>query len=83
MAAIEKIETTMRNNPSDVRFSDLLKVCKNRFSGPRIRGSHHYFATPWIGEPLVNIQKGKSGKAKPYQVKQVLAAIDKLEQEND
>jgi hypothetical protein len=28
----------------------------------------------------VNIQKGEGGKAKPYQVKQVLAAIDKLEE---
>ena len=31
------------------------------------------------GESRVNIQKGKSGKAKVYQVKQVLAAIDKIE----
>jgi hypothetical protein len=32
----------------------------------------------WAGEPYVNIQN-KNGQAKPYQVKQVLAAIDKLE----
>ena len=83
MTATEKIESAMRNNPADVRFSDLLKVCKKRFGSPRVRGSHRYFSTPWAGEPLVNIQKGKSGKAKPYQVKQVLVAIDKLEQKND
>jgi hypothetical protein len=29
----------------------------------------------------VNIQEGESGKAKPYQVRQVLAAIDHLGKE--
>ena len=33
---------------------------------------------PLAAEPYVNIQN-KNGQAKPYQVKQVLAAIDKLE----
>ena len=36
-------------------------------------------APPWPGEPLVNIQSRK-GMAKPYQVRQVLKAIDKLEE---
>jgi hypothetical protein len=36
------------------------------------------FKTPWPGDPRVNIQD-RQGKAKPYQVKQVLAAIDRLE----
>lgn len=31
------------------------------------------------GDPRVNIQEGKGGKAKDYQVRQVLRAIDKLE----
>lgn len=33
---------------------------------------------PWAGDPRINIQDDK-GKAKPYQVRQVLLAIDKLE----
>ena len=33
--------------------------------------------------PRVNIQKGKGGEAKPYQVDQVLAAYDKLMKEAD
>ena len=33
---------------------------------------------PWQGDPRVNIQNNK-GKAKAYQVKQVLLAIEKLE----
>jgi hypothetical protein len=35
------------------------------------------FKTPWAGDPRVNIQSAK-GKAKPYQVRQVLSAIEKL-----
>jgi hypothetical protein len=34
-------------------------------------------------DPRVNIQKSKGGKAKPYQVDQVLAASDKLMKEAD
>ncbi|MEO7760863.1 MAG: toxin HicA, partial [Casimicrobiaceae bacterium] len=34
--------------------------------------------SPWPGDPRVNIQ-GAKGKAKPYQVRQILQAIDKLE----
>lgn len=36
------------------------------------------FKTPWIGDPRINIQNDK-GRAKAYQVRQVLAAIEKLE----
>lgn len=36
------------------------------------------FKTPWPEDPRVNIQNDK-GKAKPYQVRQVLKAIDKVE----
>ncbi len=36
------------------------------------------FKMPWPGDPRVNIQSDK-GKAKVYQVRQVLAAIDKTE----
>ena len=37
---------------------------------------------PWQGDPRVNIQRGKNGQAKPYQVKQVLAAIKKMEEQS-
>ncbi len=36
------------------------------------------FKTPWIGDPRVNIQNDK-GKAKAYQVKQVLSAIERMQ----
>ena len=40
--------------------------------------SHRIYRTPWPGDPRINIQNYK-GKAKAYQVRQVLMAIDKLE----
>ena len=37
------------------------------------------YKTPWQGDPRVNIQEGKDGKAKVYQVRQMLEAIAKLD----
>ena len=80
MTRIESLVKAMRQNPKNVRFADLAKVCDHYFGAARQRGtSHHVYKTPWIGDPRVNIQKGKAGQAKAYQVRQVLAAIDKLE----
>lgn len=71
----------MREAPSDVRFVNLAKVCDHYFGEPRQRGtSHRVYRMPWQGDPRVNIQDDH-GKAKPYQVRQVLAAIEKLEGE--
>lgn len=80
---IKKLLIQIKNNPRNVRFVDLVKVCDYYFGKPRQkRTSHHIYKTPWQGDPRVNIQNNK-GKAKPYQVKQVIAAIEKLEMEQD
>ncbi|GAA1624621.1 hypothetical protein GCM10009828_060870 [Actinoplanes couchii] len=77
---LAKILAEMRQSPNNIRFADLLFVCQQYFGEPRSPGtSHHVFKTPWPGDPRVNIQD-KGGKAKPYQVKQVLTAIEKLEE---
>lgn len=69
----------MRREPTNIRFLDLRKVCESFFGEPRQSGtSHLIFKTPWPGDPRINIQDA-GGKAKPYQVRQVLQAIDKLE----
>lgn len=69
----------MRKSPTNVTYKDLKAVCKHFFGEPRQSGtSQAVFKTPWPGDPRVNIQKGSGGKAKPYQVRQVLKAIDKL-----
>ena len=79
MSSIEKLLNQMRNEPANVGFNDLKKVCQTYFGKPRQDDSSHaIFKTPWPGDPRVNIQNAK-GKAKPYQVKQVLQAINKLE----
>jgi hypothetical protein len=79
MSQIEKIIDQIKNNPANVSFADLAKVCGNYFGEPRIQGSHYIYKMPWAGDPRINIQD-KNGKAKTYQVKQVLNAIEKLKE---
>lgn len=74
----EDLLSSMAENPVNVRFSDLEKVCEHYFGTPRQSGSsHQIYKTPWQGDPRINIQNNK-GKAKAYQVKQVLLAIETL-----
>jgi len=80
VSSVEKILQQMRDQPAAVRFADLKKVCDAYFGKPRQTGSSHViYKTPWPGDPRVNIQNAK-GKAKPYQVRQVLWAIEQVEQ---
>ena len=79
MASSGKILDQMRREPNNVRFADLKKLCESYFGKSRQTGtSHAIFKTPWVGDPRINIQDDK-GKAKAYQVRQVLLAIDELE----
>ena len=79
MSKIDDILVQMRKNPRDIRFNDLCRVCGHFFGEPRQSGgSHRIYKTPWQGDPRINIQNHK-GKAKAYQVKQVLLAIERLE----
>lgn len=79
MANLEDIIQGMKENPKGVRFADLCKVCDKYFGEPRqSSSSHRIYRTPWKGDPRINIQNSK-GKAKAYQVKQILKALDKLE----
>ena len=72
----------MLDNPQNVTFDDLIKICRQHFGEPRIRGSHYIFKTPWKGDPRINLQKDKK-MAKPYQVKDVAKAIEKLEAQRE
>jgi len=79
MGKIKDIIKQMGQNPQDVRFADLCKICDLYFGQVRQKSSsHRIYKTPWQGDPRVNIQNHK-GKAKAYQVKQVLRAIERLE----
>jgi hypothetical protein len=75
---IDRLERE-RNN---LRFDSLVRVCQEYFGNPRYKGSHQFFKTPWPGDPRINLQENKreKGKAKPYQVKQVIAALRKLQE---
>lgn len=76
--SIDDIVTKMRRAPANIKFSELEKVCDHYFeSRNSTKTSHKTYKTPWPGDPRVNIQNA-NGKAKPYQVAQVLQAIDKL-----
>ncbi|MFC1863319.1 toxin HicA [Thermodesulfobacteriota bacterium] len=79
MAKIDEIISKMKHNPKGIHFSDLSEVCDQFFGKPRkSSGSHRVYKTPWQGDPRINIQNDK-GKAKAYQVKQVLLALERLE----
>ena len=82
MANIDDIVASMRRNPVSARFSELSRVYDYYFGTARHKGtSHRIYKTPWSGDPRVNIQNSK-GKAKEYQVKQVLLAIERMEYES-
>ena len=83
MADLDQIDQGMRENPKGVRYSDLCKV-RDKFFGKARQpsSSHRIYRTAWKGDSRVNIQNSK-GKAKTYQVKQVLKALERLEVLND
>ena len=82
MANVEDTLVQMRRNPRGIRFNELRRICNYFFGEPRQTGSsHRVYKTPWQGDPRVNSQNAK-GMAKPYQVRLVLRAIDRLEAES-
>ena len=79
MSKTQAILDSLRANPKGDRFADLVRVCDRYFGEPRQKGSsHRIYRTPWPGDPRVNIQNA-NGMAKPYQVRQVIKAIERLE----
>lgn len=79
MESTTEILQRLRANPRGVRFAELAAICDRFFGEPRQRGtSHRVYRMPWPGDPRVNIQNDR-GRAKPYQVRQVIRAIERLE----
>jgi hypothetical protein len=80
--SIEDLLAAMRANPSGIRFTDACRVATHHFGAPRTKGSsHHVWKMPWPGDPRVNLQRGEGGKAKAYQVRQLIQAIARQQQE--
>ncbi len=75
MSKFEKILTKVLRGTSDanIGFDELVSLLIRLGFQSRIRGSHHIFYMDNIVE-IINIQE-KSGKAKPYQVKQIRSII--------
>jgi hypothetical protein len=67
-----------RASPTNVRFRDLCGLlARIGYALDRKRGSHLIYRHSWRRDlPLVNLQEGQAGKAKPYQVRQVVGLID-------
>ena len=77
MPSVLELLDAMRSNPRHTRFADASRVAEHYFGCPRVHGSHHVFKTPWPGDPRVNIQN-RDGMVAPYQVRQLIAAIERV-----
>ena len=62
----------------NVRFSEALSLAEAfGFKLDRVSGSHHIYIHPHIPD-LINLQNVE-GKAKPYQIKQLLKIIEQFD----
>jgi predicted RNA binding protein YcfA (HicA-like mRNA interferase family) len=76
-----ELAETARRSPANIRFRDLCGLLLHLgYVLDRKRGSHRIYRHPSRPDlPLVNLQEGASGKAKPYQVRQILGLIESYE----
>lgn len=71
-----KLLRKLLSGSKNVRFSEATQVAEAfGFRLDRITGNHHIFIHPDLPD-LINLQNIK-GKAKPYQVKQLLKIVEK------
>jgi len=71
-----KLYEKARAHPKSLRFSELTALCECiGMKCDRIKGSHFIYIleNPFF---LISIQRMKDGKAKPYQVRQLLDFIE-------
>jgi hypothetical protein len=77
--SVAKIAAAMRANPRNNRYDDLAKVCEHYFGPPARAANPTRYSRPPVRAILGSTSRSDHGQAKAYQVRQVLAAIDKLE----
>jgi predicted RNA binding protein YcfA (HicA-like mRNA interferase family) len=66
----------LKRNPKNIRFEKICRIAEAfGFKKRKGKGSHFIFICPGV-EELLNFQDVK-GKAKPYQVKQLIKIIEK------
>lgn len=78
MSKFEKLLFKLLSGNADksFEFSALIKILDSYDFKMRTKGSHHIFNKEGVAE-IINLQEGESGKAKPYQVKQVREVLIK------
>ncbi len=69
------LQTKISYSNANTAYEELIKLLIRFGFNERIKGSHHIFYKEDIAE-ILNLQS-KSGKAKPYQVKQIREIIVK------
>jgi hypothetical protein len=80
LSRLDKLVIQIRNNPVGVRFDDACKVAvKLGLSAKESKGSHHAFAK--AGEPVGLNFQNCNGCIPVYQARQLIAMIDKYEDE--
>ncbi len=80
-AKCDKLFTKAQNNAAGLRFTKLIQLVEcYGFVFSRQRGSHRTYKHHGLGVSIP-LQPDKNGKAKPYQVKQVLDHIRALTSE--
>lgn len=81
MSRCDDLLATIRNNPRNADFKDVLRLAECWGFVGRSGGNHpHFYKRPGFRMPL-NFQKRPDGKAKVYQVNQLLTAIAEIEEE--
>ncbi len=77
MGRCEKLIERARENPGSLDFGEARRLAECcGFELARTTGSHHIFKRPGTMQ-LVNLQPDREGKAKSYQVRQILDAIER------
>jgi len=82
MSSWSKLLNKAQNQPTNLRFDELCECELAQLAGfepKRQRGSHDWFKHPSISDfrdAGISLQRGRDGKAKVYQVTQLLNKIE-------
>ena len=69
------LERVLRGtSDANIAFDDLRGLLRHLGFTERVKGGHHIFSLEGV-EEILNLQRRKGGKAKPYQVRQVRDVI--------
>jgi hypothetical protein len=76
VSKVAKFLAAAKANPTGLSFLQLCRLAEGAgFTLARVSGDHHIYSRPGLKE-IINLQP-RQGKAKPYQVRQVLGLIEK------